>query len=71
VDGHRSPRDLALAGTGGPAVGTPERKGFGSKLIEQTSEGKARLEFTPDGVVRTMEFSLAPRALSGKAGLGK
>jgi two-component sensor histidine kinase len=44
---------------GGPAVTPPARKGFGSKLIEQTFGaqvgGKAALEFAPTGVVCTLE----------------
>jgi two-component sensor histidine kinase len=39
---------------GGPAVATPSRRSFGSKLIERSLDsfgGSARLEFNPDGVV--------------------
>jgi PAS domain S-box-containing protein len=40
----------------GPPVVAPARKGFGSVLIEQASDGKARLEFSPDGVICSIEM---------------
>jgi two-component sensor histidine kinase len=46
--------------TGGPPVSAPERKGFGSLLIEQASDGKARVEFALGGVSCTLEFQAAP-----------
>ena len=51
----------------GPPVVAPERKGFGSVLIEQASDGKARLEFSPDGVVCSIEMPLAARPGPGNA----
>jgi two-component sensor histidine kinase len=45
--------------TGGPLVAPPSRKGFGSVLIEQASDGTARLEFAPAGVVCLMDMPLA------------
>ena len=47
--------------SGGPPVKPPERKGFGSLLIERVAEselGAARFEFPPQGVVCTFEISL-------------
>jgi len=45
--------------TGGPAVATPERKGFGTTLIQRglTAQlgGKADIEFAPDGLRCTLE----------------
>jgi two-component sensor histidine kinase len=43
---------LAWNETGGPRVAAPPRKGFGSRLIEQSfqSEGGAQLHFEPHGV---------------------
>lgn len=46
--------------TGGPPVKPPERKGFGSRLIERALEGElggARLEFAPEGVTCTLEIA--------------
>jgi PAS domain S-box-containing protein len=46
--------------SGGPPVKPPERKGFGSLLIERVAEselGAARFEFPPQGVVCTFEIS--------------
>ena len=46
---------------GGPAVGTPTRKGFGSTLIENAlrgTQGKARLHYDPQGVTCDMEMVL-------------
>lgn len=46
--------------TGGPAVRVPERKGFGSLVIERMVAsaigGKVRLEFPPAGVYWRLEF---------------
>ncbi len=47
---------LSWRETGGPAVATPSRRGFGSALIEDAiAGGEARLEFAPEGV----RYSLA------------
>jgi PAS domain S-box-containing protein len=59
--------------SGGPAVAEPERRGFGSRLIEQGVDadlgGGARLAFEPDGLKCTIEASL--RAISaGETRLG-
>jgi two-component sensor histidine kinase len=46
---------------GGPAVRTPEKKGFGSTLIERALEGNhgtSRIEFTPTGVVCSLAVTL-------------
>jgi two-component sensor histidine kinase len=48
---------------GGPAVKAPERRGFGSRLIERglTADlgGRAALEFGPEGLVCTIEAGLS------------
>lgn len=48
--------------SGGPPVVAPERRGFGSRLIERGLEsdlaGRARLAFEPDGMRCTIEASL-------------
>ena len=45
--------------TGGPSVAAPERKGFGTTLIQRglTAQlgGKADIEFAPDGLRCTLE----------------
>jgi two-component system CheB/CheR fusion protein len=46
---------------GGPPVEPPQRKGFGSLLIERAlagEQGEARLEFAPEGIVCTFEMAL-------------
>jgi PAS domain S-box-containing protein len=46
---------------GGPLVVPPERKGFGSFLIEralQGSGGKAKLDFSPNGLICSLEVGL-------------
>jgi two-component system CheB/CheR fusion protein len=51
-------RNLIIEWTerGGPAVSTPERKGFGSVLIENS--GKVQQQFEPDGLRCTIEMPL-------------
>jgi PAS domain S-box-containing protein len=45
---------------GGPTVAPPSREGFGSRMIEQglalELEGMAHLDYTPEGLVCTMNF---------------
>ena len=45
---------------GGPTVSPPSRKGFGSRMIEQglalELEGTAHLDYTPEGLICTMNF---------------
>jgi two-component sensor histidine kinase len=44
--------------SGGPPVRPPDRKGFGSRLIEQSLAGvggSARVEYGPAGLVCTLE----------------
>ena len=43
---------LSWRETSGPTVSVPERKGFGSLLIEQSlgGQGESRLEFSPEGL---------------------
>jgi two-component sensor histidine kinase len=56
-----NPRRLCLRWEeyGGPPVERPQRRGFGSRLIERalTSDlgGEVRLKFPPSGVVCTVE----------------
>ncbi len=49
---------------GGPPVAQPVTSGFGSKLIAHMTEialqGRARLDYRPDGVVWTIDAPLAP-----------
>ena len=54
-DDARSPQlEIAWRESGGPAVRAPERRGFGSRLLErgitQELKGSAELEFAPAGV---------------------
>jgi PAS domain S-box-containing protein len=50
---------------GGPAVKTPERRGFGSTLIERAVSyelgGSTRIEYAPKGARCRIEFPLQPR----------
>jgi len=59
--GHPSPNLVRLSWreSGGPAVSVPERKGFGSVLIEQSfgEDGKV-LDFQPDGLRCTLAVML-------------
>jgi two-component sensor histidine kinase len=46
---------------GGPPVKPPERRGFGSRLIErglQAGLGRSHLDFAPQGVTCTVEVTL-------------
>lgn len=53
--------------TGGPPVCAPDRRGFGSRLIERALalelRGTARLDFKPDGLVCTIDAPLPERTL--------
>jgi two-component sensor histidine kinase len=55
---------LQWAETGGPAVRTPTRRGFGSRLIERGLAcelgADVHLTFNPDGVRCTMRIPLLP-----------
>ena len=47
--------------TGGPAVGAPQRRGFGSTLIERAlmqEQGRSCFDFRPEGVVCCLEIKL-------------
>jgi PAS domain S-box-containing protein len=46
--------------SGGPTVKLPDRKGFGSRLIERAiaSDGGAHFEFAPEGVTCTLEIAV-------------
>jgi two-component sensor histidine kinase len=49
--------------TGGPPVKTPTRRGFGTRLITKgvarDLDGEVRLEYLPQGVVCTIDASIA------------
>ncbi len=51
---------------GGPSIVPPERKGFGTRLIEQGFPaqlgGQATLEYLPDGLICTLECPRTPDA---------
>jgi PAS domain S-box-containing protein len=51
---------LSWRETGGPQVSTPQRKGFGSRLIETSfsGEGESCVEYRPDGLQCFLELSL-------------
>jgi PAS domain S-box-containing protein len=57
---------LRWAEHGGPSVRAPERRGFGSRLIERSLAldlgGEVHLAFNPEGVVCTVEARLPPDA---------
>jgi two-component sensor histidine kinase len=44
--------------TGGPPVKVPERKGFGSLLVQVTGDGETCVDFRPDGVRCLLDLSL-------------
>jgi len=60
VDGTLS---LTWRERGGPVVAPPERRGFGSRLVERSLQGplagEARLEFAPEGLVCRIALPLA------------
>ena len=73
IDGAPEPTlRLVWRETGGPTVEPPQRKGFGSTLIEagiaHELNGTATLGFDPPGVVCTMEFPL--RAARAQPAMG-
>jgi len=61
--------DLSWTESGGPAVGEPTRRGFGSTLIERAlameTDGQATLRYLPKGVV--CEVALPPASLAADA----
>lgn len=73
VDGGTAPPRLRLRWeeTGGPPVVPPARRGFGSRLIEQSLaqelDGEVRMEFAPTGVVCTVDAPLEWALLSKSA----
>jgi two-component sensor histidine kinase len=63
ANNEQGPRvHLSWIETGGPAVQNPERKGFGSTLIERSVayelQGTAELHFDPSGVICRIEIPL-------------
>lgn len=65
---------VALAWTerGGPPVSTPERRGFGSTLIERAlsmeTGGRSKLSFAPEGVVCDLALNASSIQRLGRAG---
>jgi two-component sensor histidine kinase len=61
--GNNSDRKVKLSWreTGGPPVTAPQRKGFGSVLIEQSvvGYGETFIDFRPDGLRRSLELALS------------
>jgi PAS domain S-box-containing protein len=61
--------NLRWVETGGPPVSPPAHKGFGSRMIEQglalELEGTAELDYKPDGLICTMNFSIQKIAQHG------
>ena len=59
-NGERNKVRLSWRESGGPPVTVPERKGFGSLLIEQgfSGEGGSRVDFRADGVRCSLELLL-------------
>ncbi len=57
---------LTWVETGGPPARSPERRGFGSRLIErllkQDMDGSCQLDFRPEGLIFTAQFSTARHA---------
>jgi two-component sensor histidine kinase len=71
----RAPRfSFRWVESNGPPVTTPQRRGFGSRLIErglaQDLDGNIRLEFPPSGVICIIDAPLQEivRAEDGRAG---
>ena len=46
--------------SGGPSVSAPSRRSFGSKLIERSLDGAAKIEFAPGGVICRLRLSKPP-----------
>ena len=63
VDDSQKLFRLKWAESGGPAVATPARRSFGSRLIEHSFvrqlDGEAELRFEPSGVVCVLDIPLA------------
>jgi two-component sensor histidine kinase len=62
IDAQASQLRLTWTERGGPTVRIPERRGFGSRLIErllaQDLNGRVRLAFDPEGVTCTVEAAV-------------
>ena len=65
VEGTVAERDVELTWRehGGPAAATPQRRGFGSRMIEHNTSyelgGRAKLDFLPEGLVCEIAFPLS------------
>jgi two-component sensor histidine kinase len=62
-EGEAGPRlSLTWTESGGPPVAPPQRKGFGSRLIERSLKGDlggaATLDFAPEGLTCRIEAPL-------------
>ncbi len=59
---HKGELAMSWRETGGPRVVAPERRGFGSRLLQDSLlDGRTRLEFAADGVRFEMTAALAPQ----------
>ena len=54
--------ELTWQERGGPPVVAPTRKGFGSVMVEQATDGQAELTFPPEGVRCTLNVSSKSKA---------
>jgi PAS domain S-box-containing protein len=61
---NRGQLELRWVESGGPCVSQPERRGFGSQLLERIVgsqiNGECHVEYRPEGVVATLTMSLMP-----------
>ncbi len=62
IDGGGSRLHLRWSESGGPNVTPPDRRGFGTRMIERALAaelgGTARIEFLPEGIICTVEAPL-------------
>ncbi len=75
VDGSgKRHMNLLWVESGGPEVATPERKGFGMRLIARTFEaenaGRVEIDFRPEGLRCLIELPLSHAIESPKLGVG-
>jgi two-component sensor histidine kinase len=70
IDEARNGFALDRVVSGGPAVRPPQKRDFGSRLIErgltQDLVGSVRLEFKPDGIACTIRASLSEVQVVGE-----
>jgi two-component sensor histidine kinase len=61
ASGDKQRLQLVWRETGGPPVVPPAKKGFGSLLVERAfnnGQGRARIEFNPQGVICNLAMAL-------------